>query len=82
MRAFLCEAHNVQREALTAVGYGVSFMLAAIFRFWNVGFYVAPFIIVVLAEGVNQYISFKERRQRDRGLRDIETDEDVYFENH
>ena len=81
MTVFLCRSHNIQRESLTAVGYGISFVLAALYLVWNEGSYVVPFMTVVLAEGLNQYFYYEEKRQRDRGLREIDVREESYLEN-
>jgi len=81
MRVFLCRSHNIQRESLTALGYGISFVLAAVYLAWNEGSYVVPFMIVVLAEGINQYFYYEEKKQRDRGLREIDVREESFLEN-
>jgi hypothetical protein len=80
MKHFLCATWNVRREALAASGYGIALLMAMAHLYWSVFPYSAPFPIVVVAEGMNQFLYYRERRQRDRDLGDIDAREEVYFE--
>lgn len=80
MKHFLCATWNVRREALAAMGYGIAVLLALAHRDWFAFPYIAPFPVIVAAEGMNQFLYYKERRRRDRDLGDIDGREESYFE--
>jgi hypothetical protein len=79
MERFLCKTKNIEREFLTAVAYGFSLLLAVAHETRNVAFYTAPFLILSIAEVINQYFSFRERLERDRDLYRIDEKEAARF---
>ncbi len=76
MEHYLSKTPNIERESLTAAGYGAALVLALANQLWDVTFYAAPHLIVVITEATNQYYSYRERRERDQGLRKIEVQEE------
>jgi hypothetical protein len=76
MERYLSKTPNIERESLTAAGYGAALVLALANQLWDVTFYAAPHLIVVITEATNQYYSYRERRERDQGLRKIEVQEE------
>lgn len=76
MEHFLCHTTNIEREGLTAIAYAGAFGLTWANQLWALTFDALPYLVILAAEMTNQWFSYKERRERNRGLRRISRGED------
>ena len=80
METFLCRTANIQREGLTAMCYAASFLLALIVDARNAAVGVVPYLLAAFGEAANQYFSYRERRDRNAGLRRVYRQEREFFD--